>query len=91
MRQNVRLVQVSRLARLTRGLRPDRNPLRRATDRAEAALIIGLVAVFLAGAPIAAIMAGHLASAAGMRSEHAARNRVRAVLLQDAPGPVYMP
>jgi hypothetical protein len=91
MRQNVRLVRLSRLARLARGLRPDRNPLRRAADRTEAALMIGLVAVFLAGAPIAAITAGHLASAAGMRSEQAARHRVRAVLLQDVPGPVLMP
>jgi hypothetical protein len=91
MRQNMRLVLVSRLARLARSLRPDRNPLRRATDRAEAALMVGLVAVFLAGAPIAAIMAWHLTSAAGLRSEQAARHRVRAVLLRDVPGPVSMP
>jgi hypothetical protein len=32
-------VGVLRLARLMRGLRPDRNPLRRASDRVEAAVL----------------------------------------------------
>lgn len=91
MRQNGRLVRVSWPTRLIRGLRPDRNPLRRATDRAEAALVVGLLAVFLAGAPVAAITAGHVASAAGSGSAQPAKHKVRAVLLQDASPPAYSP
>lgn len=91
MRRNMRLVRASWLVRLVRGLRPDRNPLRRATDRAEAALVAGLIAAFLAGAPVAAITAAHSAFAAGMRSEQVARYRVRAILLQDTPDPAYSP
>jgi hypothetical protein len=91
MRQDRRLVRMSWLSRLMRGLRPDRNPLRRATDWAEAALVAGLLAVFLAGTPVVAITAGRLAAAAGMRSEQAARYRVRAVLLQNVPDPYYSP
>jgi hypothetical protein len=75
-------------ARLARGLWPDRNPLRRPTDRAEAAVAAGLLAAFLAGAPLAALAAGHWAYTAGLRTEraeHAARRQVPATLLQNAP------
>jgi hypothetical protein len=41
-----------------RELRPDRNPLCRACDRAEAALLAGLLAAFLIGVPLAAVFAG---------------------------------
>jgi hypothetical protein len=34
---------------MMRRLRPDRNPLRRTADRVEAAIMAGLLAVFLAG------------------------------------------
>ncbi len=81
MRQNVRPVRMSSLARLARGLRPDRNRLRRATDRAEAAVLAGLAAAFLVGAPAAAMTAGHLAAAAGLRAEQAGRYKVHATLL----------
>ena len=45
--------------RTLRGLWPDRNPLRRTIDRAEAALVAGLAVAFLAGVPLAAVAAGH--------------------------------
>jgi hypothetical protein len=44
--------------RLARGLGLDGNPLRRASDRAEAWIRAGLLVVFLIGAPMAAVAAG---------------------------------
>lgn len=76
------------LARLLRGLRLDRNPLRRASDRAETAITAGLLAAFLALAPVTAVTAGHWFHAAGLREERAqaaAWHRVPAQLLKDAP------
>ena len=49
------------LTRLARALGLDRNPLRRATDRAEAWIRVGLLAVFLIAGPMAALGAGHWA------------------------------
>jgi hypothetical protein len=49
------------LRRLARALGLDRNPLRRATDRAEAWIRVGLLAVFLIAGPMAALGAGHWA------------------------------
>jgi hypothetical protein len=76
--------------RLTRVLGLDGNPLRRASDRAEAWIRVGLLAVFLIAAPIAALAAagwgGHVSTA-----EASARtvpvHAIRAVLLQKAPAP----
>ena len=62
---------VVRAARAVRGLWPDRNPLRRTMDRAEALVVGGLVVVFLAGAPLAAVTAGHAAYSLGSRTAHA--------------------
>ena len=42
------------IARLARALGLDSNPLRRASDRAEARIRIGLVAIFLIVGPLAA-------------------------------------
>ena len=53
------------LTRLARALGLDRNPLRRATDRAEAWIRAGLLAVFLIAGPMAALSAGHWAYHAG--------------------------
>jgi hypothetical protein len=39
-------------------LRPDRNPLRRACDRAEAGLLAALLAAFLVAVSLAAIIGG---------------------------------
>jgi hypothetical protein len=44
--------------RLTRALGLDRHPLRRASDRAEAWIRVGLLAVFLLAGPVAAHGAG---------------------------------
>jgi hypothetical protein len=48
----------------------DRNPLRRRTDRVEAAMIAGPIAVFLISAP-ALTAAGHWIGAAGMQQQRA--------------------
>ena len=72
-----------RWRRRGRGWWPDRNPLRRRCDRAEAALVTVLVAVFLAGAPLLALSAGRQAHDGGPRPGQAQRARwhqVQAVL-----------
>ena len=73
-------------------MRPDRNPLRRGTDRAEAAVLAVLLAVFLAGAPLATVLSGHLAYAAASRTQHAqqaAWHQVSAVLLEGPPAATF--
>ena len=77
----------TRLGRVLRGLRPDRNPLRRGSDRAETALLGVLLAAFLAGAPFAAHAAGSWTYATSVReaqAQQAATHQVRATLLQAA-------
>src|SRR5215470_3970240 len=56
------------LPRLWRRWRPDANPLRRTTDRMEAALLAVLIAAFLLGAPLAGIAAGRAAAASNGRA-----------------------
>ena len=71
------------LGRLIRGLRPDRNPLRRTLDRVESYLLAGLLVAALAGAPFAAQAASHAAYAGALRAEQAqlaTRHQVRATL-----------
>jgi hypothetical protein len=77
------------LPRLMRRWRPDRNPLRRTSDRIEAALLAILIAAFLCGAPLAGIAAGR-AAANSVRAERveAGWHRVAAVLLRQAPGKI---
>jgi hypothetical protein len=75
------------LCRAVRGVRPDRNPLRRRTDRLESCLLAGLFVAAAAGAPLAAQAAGHAwyADAAHTRqAQLAARHEVTAVLAQPA-------
>jgi hypothetical protein len=75
-----------------RGLWPDRNPLRRAVDRVEAAIVAGLLAAFVAGAPLAALAVGNWSHAVGSRVEHAQQSswhQVPATLLAKAPYPGY--
>ena len=77
-----------RAVRVAGGLWPDRNPLRRAVDRVEAATVAGLAVAFLAGAPVAALAAGHVAYSIGSRTasaQQAAWHRVPAVLLAAVP------
>lgn len=74
-------------ARVLRGLRPDRNPLRRTVDRVQTYLLAALFVVTAAGAPFAAQLASHIAYGSGLRAEQAqvaAGHQVRAVLTQDA-------
>jgi hypothetical protein len=74
-------------ARLARTLGLDGNPLRRASDRAEAWIRIGLLAVFVIAGPIAAVAAGgglHQPGAARTSTGAAQVHPVRAVLLQPA-------
>jgi len=75
------------IARLARALGLDSNPLRRASDRAEAYLRIGLVAIFLIAGPLAAQGAGHWAYHAeitGAIVQATRTHRVKAVPLQPA-------
>jgi len=76
------------LLRLLRGLRPDRNPLRRGSDRAETAVLAALLAAFLAATPFVAHDAGHWASVSATREAQAQRVRltqVSATLMKNAP------
>jgi hypothetical protein len=73
------------LARLLRGRRLDRNPLRRRSDRAETVVLGALLAAFLAVAPFAAHAAGSWAYAVSAREAQAQRATLRqipATLLQ---------
>jgi hypothetical protein len=84
--------RIGRLRRTARRLWPDRNPLRRATDRAEAALLASLIIVFVAVAPLLSLAAWHWAADAGHRKEAAQQStsyQVSAVLLKGAPPPVF--
>lgn len=81
------------LARLIRGLRPDRNPLRRPSDRAETAIIAGLLLAFAVGAPFTAATAANWTRAASLReaqAQQAAWHQVPAVLLKDASPDSYL-
>jgi hypothetical protein len=76
--------RTTRLGRFLRGHRPDRNPLRRGSDRAETAVVAALVVAFLAGAPFAAQAAGGAEHAAAQRvqaAQQASWRQVPAVLL----------
>ena len=83
---------VGRAARWARGLWPDRNPLRCTLDRVEAAVVVGLVVVFLVGAPLAGLAAGHAVYRIWSRTAHAeqaAWRQVPAVLLAATPATGY--
>jgi len=73
---------------LSRRLGLDANPLRRASDRAESWIRLGLLTAFLAAGPLVAIGAGHWMEAAGLRearAQAAAERQVHATLLRNAP------
>jgi hypothetical protein len=76
------------LTRLARALGLDHNPLRRATDRAEAWIRVGLLAVFLIAGPMAALGAGHWAYHPGItvaRVSAGPAHRVKPAALRQAP------
>ena len=76
------------LARLARWLGFDRNPLRRGTDRVEAALRLILILLVVVAVPVAAVAAGRWADHYALHRaqlQRAVNHQVTAVLLQDAP------
>lgn len=78
----------TRLGRLLRGRRFDRNPLRRGSDRAETVFLGVLLAVFAVGAPLAAHTAGGWTRTASARAAQVQRtliHQVPATLLEAAP------
>jgi hypothetical protein len=82
------------LTRLARALGLDRNPLRRATDRAEAWIGVGLLAVFLIAGPMTALSAGHWAYHAGItaaRVPATPTHRVKPAAFQQAPTTTDLP
>ena len=75
------------LARCARRLGFDRNPLRRRTDRIEAAIRLATMILLLVAVPIAAIAGGRQADHLALRQAHAqqaAEHEVTAVLLRQA-------
>ena len=79
-------------ARAVRGLWPDRNPLRRTVDRVEAVVVGALAVAFLAGAPLAAVAAGHFSYAIisrTARAQQTAWHQVPAVPLTGIPADGY--
>jgi hypothetical protein len=75
------------LGRLLRRWLPDRNPLRRGSDRAETTILLLLLFAFVGGAPIAAHVAGswtYATSAREAQAQEANLHQVRATLLQSA-------
>lgn len=82
--------RVTRLGRFVRRWRFDRNPLRRATDRVETAVLVLLVAAFLIGAPFAALATGawvHGMARQAQLAQEASRRPVTAVVLKVIPAP----
>ncbi len=82
------LFRTNWLARLVRGRRLDRNPLRRGSDRAETIVLGALLAGFLAAAPFAVHTAGswtYATSAREAQAQRATLRQVPATLMQTSP------
>jgi uncharacterized membrane protein YhaH (DUF805 family) len=77
--------------RLSRRLALDRNPLRRRSDRVEAWLLPAVIAALLILGPAVGLLASRWASDHNSAAWQSQRqwHRVSAVLLQNAPGPLY--
>jgi hypothetical protein len=76
------------LARLARWLGIDRNPLRRGTDRVEAALRLVMILLAVVAVPAGAVAAGRWADHYALHRaqlQRAVNHQVTAVLLEDAP------
>ncbi|MGH3120205.1 MAG: Rv1733c family protein [Streptosporangiaceae bacterium] len=69
-----------RAGRVVRGLWPDHNPLRRASDRAEAGIVAALAVVFLLGAPLIVLAVLQLAMTTSFTTANAERAGWRPVL-----------
>jgi hypothetical protein len=77
-----------RAGRVVRGLWPDHNPLRRASDRAEAGIVAALAVAFLLGAPLIALAVWQLAMTTSFTTTNAQRagwRPVPAQLVTSAP------
>ena len=74
-------------ARLARALGLDGNPLRRASDRAEAWIRAGLLVILLIAGPMAAVAAGQWAARAAGTGTSVQPHAVQAVLLQPVTAP----
>ena len=77
----------TRLARCGRRVGFDRNPLRRRTDRIEAAIRLATMILLLVAVPLAAVVVGQRADHVALHQAHAqeaADHEVTAVLLQQA-------
>ncbi len=73
---------------MVRGLWPDHNPLRRASDRAESGIVAALAAAFLLGAPLIALAVWQLAMTTSFTTTtagHAGWRPVPAALVTSAP------
>ena len=85
--------RLPRRTRLARALGLDRNPLRRASDRTEAWIRIGLLAVFLIAGPMAALSTGGWEYRAGITAASVQpfpSHPVSATVLRPAPAPSYL-
>lgn len=80
-------VSRGRLVAVLRGLRLDRNPLRRTSDRIETVALALLVAAFAAGTTLAVLAGARSAAAAGQRTARAQAgwHQAGAVVLGSAP------
>jgi len=81
---------MSRMARWpARALGWHKSPLLRRADRVEAAIMTGLVAIFLIAGPLLAIVAGRMTDAADLRQQNAERSwrEIPATVLEVAGGP----
>jgi hypothetical protein len=79
----------TRLIRFVRWLGVDRNPLRRPTDRIEAAIRLTTMILLLVAVPLTCIVVGRLAADYALREAHALAatdHQVTAVLLEKVPG-----
>jgi hypothetical protein len=88
MRSGKRKPRFSRLGRFVRGWRPDRNLLRRSSDRMETTVLAVLVIAFAAAAPFTAQATGAWVHAIAHRvqvTQVASRHQVTAMLLNAAP------
>ena len=89
-----RASRMTGVRRVLRGRLPDRNPLRRRADRLEFAALTALLAVFLIGAPLIALLVGHWAYTGAdraARSENTSWHPVSAVIKQGVPKAAFSP
>lgn len=86
-------IHATGLGRFVRRWRPDRNPLRRGSDRVEAAVLAVLIIVFLVAAPFTALASGSWTLARAHQAqlaERASSYQVPALVLKlEAPSGAY--